>query len=70
MFGPESARSIEISAEYRRAEVEQWAANERLARAARGDRPRWLAARLARVLDIVRGRARIEGKLVETAASI
>ncbi len=70
MFAPDTAQSIEISAEYRRAEIEQWAAHERLARAARGDRPHWLATRLAGVLTLARRRAPIEGRLVETTASI
>ncbi len=68
MFAPHSAQSIAISAEYRRAETEQWAECERLARAARGDCPQRLTAWLAWVLDIARRRAPIEGKLAETSA--
>ncbi len=68
MFGPSTAQSIEMSAAIRRAETEQWAAQERLVRAARGDRPWRLTARLARVLDVAHGRAPVEGRLAETAA--
>jgi hypothetical protein len=48
MFAPNTAQSIETSAEYRRAEVERWAADERLARSVArpngGSRPSWLSA--------------------------
>ncbi len=70
MFAPNTAQSIEISAEWRRAETELWATHERLARVARGDRSSWLTARFARVLDLVRLRAPVEGKLAEATASV
>ncbi len=47
MFGPQTADSLEISAHYYRKESEAWAANERLARLARGGGPGLLARALS-----------------------